>query len=51
MHTYKKSKGFRIITKIQKAQSKLGIVVNERGELFGLVTMHDIGESLIGEIP
>jgi putative hemolysin len=47
----KNQKASELLQKFKKLNQNFGIVVNDRGELFGLVTMHDIGESLIGEIP
>ena len=47
----KNEKASELLQKFKKFNQNFGIVINELGELFGLVTMHDIGESLIGEIP
>jgi putative hemolysin len=47
----KNQKASELLEKFKKFNQNFGIVVNEKKELFGLVTMHDIGESLIGEIP
>jgi putative hemolysin len=47
----KNQKASEILQKFKKLNNAFGIVINEKSELFGLVTMHDIGESLIGEFP
>jgi putative hemolysin len=47
----KNQKASELLEKFKKLNLNFGIVVNERRELFGLVTMHDIGEVLIGKIP
>jgi putative hemolysin len=47
----KDRKASDLLKKFKELKNNFGIVVNERGELHGLVTMHDIGETLIGEIP
>jgi putative hemolysin len=47
----KNQKASDLLQKFKERNQNFGIVVNELGELFGLITMHDIGESLIGEIP
>ena len=45
----KNQKASDILKKFKERNQNFGIVVNENGELDGLVTMHDIGESLIGK--
>jgi putative hemolysin len=47
----KDRKAAELLQKFKMMKNNFGLVINERNELFGLVTMHDIGESLIGEIP
>lgn len=47
----KNQKASDILKKFKERNQNFGIVVNDKEELFGLVTMHDIGESLIGKIP
>jgi putative hemolysin len=46
----KNQKASDILQKFKEKKLNFGIVVNEKGELHGIVTMHDIGESLLGEI-
>jgi putative hemolysin len=40
-----------LLKKFQERNQNFGIVIDDGGSLFGLVTMHDIGESLLGKIP
>ena len=47
----KTQRASELLQKFKAMKNNFGIVVNEQGQLTGLVTMHDIGESLIGEIP
>ncbi|HEY2647729.1 MAG TPA: hemolysin family protein [Puia sp.] len=47
----KNQKASELLKKFKEKNQNFGIVVNDKGELYGLVTMHDIGESLIGNIP
>jgi len=47
----KDKKASELLKKFKELNNNFGIVINERGELSGLVTMHDIGETLIGDIP
>jgi putative hemolysin len=47
----KNQKASDILMKFKERNQNFGIVVNEKQELDGLITMHDIGESLIGKIP
>jgi putative hemolysin len=44
----KDKKASEVLHAFKTVNKNFGIVVNERGELDGLVTMHDIGESIIG---
>jgi putative hemolysin len=47
----KNQKASELLQKFKEHKQNFGIVINDKGELYGLVTMHDIGESLIGKIP
>jgi putative hemolysin len=47
----KNQKASELLKKFKEKNQNFGIVVNDNGELYGLVTMHDIGESLLGKIP
>jgi putative hemolysin len=47
----KTQKASELLKKFQETKKNFGVVISDGGELFGLVTMHDIGESLIGSIP
>src|ERR1700712_2680899 len=47
----KTQKASDLLKKFKERNQNFGVVINDNGELYGLVTMHDIGESLIGEIP
>jgi putative hemolysin len=47
----KNQKASEILQKFKKLNQNFGIVVNERKELTGIITMHDIGESLLGKMP
>ena len=47
----KNQKASEILKKFKDRNQNFGVVVNDNDELNGLVTMHDIGESLIGKIP
>jgi putative hemolysin len=47
----KNQKASELLKKFKEHNQNFGIVITDKGELFGLVTMHDIGESLIGELP
>ena len=47
----KNQKASDLLKKFKERNQNFGVVVNDRGELFGLVTMHDIGESLLGKLP
>jgi putative hemolysin len=47
----KNQKASELLQKFKEHNQNFGVVINDKGELFGLVTMHDIGESLIGKIP
>ena len=40
-----------LLQKFKEKGYNFGIVVNEAGEFSGVVTMHDVGEILVGEIP
>ncbi|MDY6347509.1 MAG: hemolysin family protein [Bacteroidales bacterium] len=40
-----------ILTQFRKSQYYFGIVVDEFGELAGIVTMHDILENIVGDVP
>ena len=40
-----------LLQKFKDSNYNFGMVVNESGELIGVVTMHDIGEILVGKIP
>ncbi len=40
-----------ILTEFRKSQYYFGIVVDEFGELAGIVTMHDILENIVGDVP
>ncbi len=44
-------KATELLQKFKALNQNFGIVVAETGELSGLVTMHDIGTLLVGEIP
>jgi putative hemolysin len=46
----KNQKASELLKKFKEKNQNFGVVVNDKGELYGLVTMHDIGESLIGQI-
>jgi putative hemolysin len=47
----KNQKASELLKKFKEKNQNFGVVVNDNGELYGLVTMHDIGESLIGAFP
>jgi putative hemolysin len=47
----KNQKASELLKKFKEKNQNFGIVVNDNGELYGLVTMHDIGESLLGKLP
>jgi putative hemolysin len=47
----KDKKASEVLHAFKTVKKNFGIVINERGELDGLVTMHDIGESIIGNFP
>jgi putative hemolysin len=47
----KNQKASELLKKFKEKNQNFGIVVNDNGQLYGLVTMHDIGESLIGQFP
>ncbi|HZZ74915.1 MAG TPA: CNNM domain-containing protein, partial [Puia sp.] len=47
----KNQKASEILKKFKERNQNFGVVVTDNKELYGLVTMHDIGESLIGKIP
>ena len=40
-----------LLQKFKDSNYNFGMVANESGELIGVVTMHDIGEILVGKIP
>ncbi len=40
-----------ILTEFRKSQYYFGIVVDEFGELAGIVTLHDILENIVGDVP
>lgn len=40
-----------LLERFKEENQNFGIVVNDKGQLDGVVTMHDIGELLIGKIP
>lgn len=40
-----------ILTQFRKSQYYFGIVVDEFGELAGIVTLHDILENIVGDVP
>jgi putative hemolysin len=40
-----------LLQKFKTNNHNFGMVINESGELAGVVTMHDIGEILVGKIP
>ena len=40
-----------LLQKFKEHNHNFGMVVNEKNELVGVVTMHDIGEILVGKIP
>jgi putative hemolysin len=44
-------KASELLQKFKASNQNFGIVVNEAGDISGLVTMHDIGTILIGKIP
>jgi putative hemolysin len=44
-------KASELLQKFKASNQNFGVVVDEKGELSGLVTMHDIGTLLIGKIP
>ncbi len=39
------------IEQFKKAQSKFGVIINEYGVAEGIVTLHDLTESIFGDIP
>lgn len=43
------NKASEILLKMQELRTNFSIVVKERDELIGIVTIHDIGETLIGD--
>ena len=45
------SKASEVLQKFKESNQNFGIVINERGELNGVVTMHDIAEEIVGQIP
>ena len=47
----RKQTATELLQKFKEKGYNFGIVVNEAGEFVGVVTMHDVGEILIGEIP
>lgn len=40
-----------ILTEFRKSQYYFGVVVDEFGELAGIVTLHDILENIVGDVP
>lgn len=47
----KNQKASELLKKFKEKNQNFGIVVDDSGDLYGLVTMHDIGETLIGSFP
>ncbi len=47
----KNQKASELLKQFKAHKQNFGIVTSEAGLVYGLVTMHDIGELLIGEIP
>src|SRR4051812_1874954 len=50
VHVQERSKSITAIKKIKERNKNFDSVVNDREELYGLVKMHDIGESLLGRL-
>jgi len=46
---HERDKTSDVLARFQKAAVNFGVVTGNRGELIGIVTIHDIGESLIGK--
>ncbi len=46
---HERDKTSDVLVRFQKASVNFGVVTGNRGELIGIVTIHDIGESLIGK--
>jgi putative hemolysin len=44
-------KASELLQKFKEHNQNFGIVVNAKGELSGIVTMHDIAEEIVGQIP
>ncbi len=40
-----------LLQKFKEHNQNFGIVINEKGQLNGVVTMHDIAEEIVGQIP
>ena len=47
---YSKPKSFRQLVEFRKRKEHLAFVVDEYGELLGLITLEDIIEEIVGEI-
>src|SRR6267154_765868 len=48
-NVHERDKTSDVLARFQKASVNFGVVTGNRGELIGIVTIHDIGESLIGK--
>jgi putative hemolysin len=44
-------KASELLQKFKEHNQNFGIVINEKGELAGVVTMHDVAEEIVGQIP